>query len=153
MLVLNVLKQQQKRIDNFFFIILVASFIAVVMMAWLRGPSKIAIDQFILSEESIAKSACYLDQQNESLLNEALEYGEGEVLSSMQAISSQADKISELIQTAKKEMVLIMSDENQAAIQPDGRIDFREVIGKDARHPTEIVMIGPRGQGGRAFEL
>ena len=153
-LVLNVLKQKTKHVDNFFFIILVASFIAVILMALLRVPSKITIDEFILSEESIAANAGYLAQQNDRQLKEAADFVTGENLHSMQAVSAEADNICDFIQSAKQEMALQFSEENRAFILPDGRIDFRKVIGRDARSPSEIIMIGrPDSQGGKAYEI
>ncbi len=153
LLVLSILKQQGNRINNFFSIILIASLIAVFLSALVRAPSKVILHEYVRMEKSLASNAAFLDARNDVLVSEAMLNGEGEILNSMQEISEEADRMCMFMQKAKQDMVLMAAKENQAAIQPDGRIDFDNVLAIDAQAPSEIVMIGPEGHGGKAFEL
>lgn len=153
LLVLNILKQSENRINNFFTVVLIASCIAIFVAALLRTPARVVVNEYVRSESSIAGTAAYLNDLNDVLLSEAAYHGEGEILKSMQGFSAEADRICQFMQTTKQDMVLMAGKKNQAAIQPDGRIDFEKVIGKDARVPSENVMLGPKGKEGKALKL
>jgi hypothetical protein len=153
LLLLNILRQDRNRVNTFFSIILVTSFISILLMALARNPRKNTLESMILSEQSMVSNAIHLDRQSDRLLNVAMTSGSGEAVSSLKAISAEADRICSFIQSAKKDMVLIINEENRAAILENDQIDFQNITGLESDFPPAEVMFGSPDHKGKASEL
>ena len=153
LLLLNVLKQTKDRVNIFFSVILVVSFVAVFVMALVRAPSRDGNAGLIFSEKSMVSNSYFLDKQNNRLVEKAQLTGPGDILNNMQAISSEADKICSFIQSAKNDIVLWFTKENQAFILSNDQIDFQHVNGLNYDEPSRVVMIGSEEKAGEATEL
>lgn len=152
-LLLNVLKQERNRVNVFFSIILVASFVSVFVMALVRAPSKYDHQGLMFSEKSMITSANQMDLQNDQLLIEAQALRTDNIIADMQMISSEADKICSFMQSAKCDIVLKMNEKNQTSILADSEIDFSTVIGLNYDGAAIEVMIGSGKNPGEAPEL
>lgn len=153
LLLLNVLKQTKNRVNIFFSVILVVSFVSVFVMSLVRAPGRYSDEGLILSEKSMVSNSNYLNQQNDRLLMKAQVLGSCDIMNSMQTVSSEADKICAFIQSAKKDMALMFTEENQFSILADDQIDFKKVYGLNYDEPSREVMIGSEEKVGKAFEL
>ncbi|MBL7110791.1 MAG: hypothetical protein ISS19_02475 [Bacteroidales bacterium] len=153
--VLNQLKQKENRINNFFGIIVVVSMVAILIMALTRptSTSKDVLDTFIQMENNLLNQAGQLNTLSDNLLESSKQSVSEDVLSNMNAISSESDKICEFIQSVKKEMVIGANEENAAVVNSNDLIDFNKAYGKDNLYIVDKVMYGEEFEDGKCFAI
>ena len=141
LLVLNILKQEGNRPGNFLLVVLAFSFISLLTMMQLRRPVLHMLDSLITTEAGIAENATYFSHRSNELLGSERLADHPEIQSRMQAIHAEAGDICTFIQELQTGMIRAVKEENLAAVQPDGRIRFTEVAGKDRVEPALDVLV------------
>lgn len=151
LLILNILKQKENRVNNLFLVILALSFIALLVLSQLGRPTSEAYYGYIAGEGKIMGQVDFMSRQSDVLMETALESIPTDKKQVMQTLSSDADRICEFIESARKEMILAASERNQPAITGE-RIDYFNVVGIDARDPVAEILVGTDA-GGKAYSL
>jgi len=154
-LVLNQLKQKENKLNNFFGIIVVVSLTAIFIMALLRSNTSDRgdLNTFIQVESSLFQQAGQLNSLSDDLLETAKLTVAEDILSSMNEISAEADIICEFAQSAKKEMVVMVYEENEAVVMSNGIVDFDMAVGKDNHYVVDMVMEGEEYEDGKSFAI
>ncbi len=152
--ILNQLKQKENRVNNFFAIILVVSLVAIFIMSLVRSrePSKDYWDSFIQVESNLYHQAGQLNAMSDALVATA-EMNELAALSSMKEINAEADEICDFAQSAKREMVVMANEENEAVVMSNGMVDFDMAVGKYNNYPVVRVIYGEEFEDGKCFAI
>jgi len=153
LMVLNILKQKENRINNFFFVVLSLSILSVLLLALTRKSPSHELKTYVNVIENMVSNAGHLESQCNILMKTIDLTAPGEIPKNLESVSAEADKICDFIQTARKEMVLAVSENNEAAIQVDGEINFREVYGIELLWPSQEILFVTDEEGGKAYRL
>jgi len=143
MLALNQLKQKGNRINNFFTIVVVISFIAILLMAWFRSRPRNVLEGFFFPENSMTINASYLSNQSNKFMNSAILVDSVKINEQMETIRNHADQVCDYIQYLKTEMIPYLTEKNDTAIDSEGNIDLTKVSSIANEYiPYEIIVMG-----------
>jgi hypothetical protein len=140
LLVLNQLKQNENKINNFFNILVVSTTIAIFIVALAgRGP-RYQKDLFELSDNNYIENSVYF----KSASDELIAYSRSENadnLGQLLDIQAKADNLVEYIQTLKFSLIAYVTEEDAVVLDQKGKIDLAELnFYFVSGHPYDIIV-------------
>ncbi|MFC2112179.1 hypothetical protein ACFLTA_02840 [Bacteroidota bacterium] len=153
LLVLSILKQEGNRLNNFILVVLAFSFVSILLLSTLNRSTTNWVEGFLTTERSLVTEAEYFKSESDRLLREIESAGSSDAIDIMQSIHSEADEVCSLMRSLQKDMVLFVKEENKAAIQKDGNIDYTIVAAKDIDYPSIVIMLRTEGSDANASIL
>ena len=155
LLFIQAIRDKERQVQNFTVLIFVLCFVAITFMMYALRASKnvltafsIAAEGHIASTEVVeARNAVFMDR-----LEDREEYPAASLLMAKE-IRTKPSELHDLIQDLAMEMILKSHEENRAAVDREGNIDFDRLDNLDATYPVKLVIFGDEGIPGRGDEL
>lgn len=137
LLVLNQLKQEQHRVNNFFTTLLVALSVTVFILALINTTPWYYVTGYFAIDHQLAGTSNYLSSTSDTPASEELS-AENLTFSSLGVL---AEEISVYTRQIRQELVDMYSEEEDHPVKEGGMIDVREMyhVGKSSR-PYNLVM-------------
>ena len=139
--VLNQLKQKENKINNFIIIILVAVSVSILILAKFRSEPWQLLQGYYIPGQNLVSNAELLEVQSDQILMNAENLGSTPIVEEMKMVAAEADELCAYMQDLKIEMVNIMTNDDDKAIDEDGNIDLESIYYKAGSFAAEKIIV------------
>jgi len=140
-LVLNQLKQKENNINNFIIIILVAVSVSILILAKVRSEPWQLLQGYHIPGQNLVSNAELLEVQSDQILKNAENLGSTQIVAEMKKVAAEADELCEYMQDIKVEMVTIMTNEDDEAIDENGNIDLESIYYETGSYAAVKIIV------------